>query len=250
MPIHWKEIFQERNTIAKTEAKSHVEANADQKTLVAIAIRELQDQHAELEKACAVVIGQYKMAGESVERDITLERQLDSQGKAAAKAGHIDAAKAIAHRLDTVRAQLVTEQKLLETCTAAASEAKAAFQQNTEDLQAKMDEAKQLDAEIDQAAVEHNLNEARREVSAASARTTPSFDELRDRVHQQHGQEQADLELQGADTNTVSEGHLIRDAAADDILSQWTSDAPVDDSPAPKATKPPSGGSPTDRLNA
>lgn len=62
--------------------------------LLQISIRELQEEHDKLERACSIVIGQFNTAKEKLEEDLEAERQLDAQGKAAAKAGHLDSATA------------------------------------------------------------------------------------------------------------------------------------------------------------
>lgn len=259
MTFKWHEIFAKENTITKAKADKAINDNTDPHVLLQISIQQLQDQHDKLEHACSIVIGQFNTAKDRLEQDLEVERQLDAQGKAAAKAGHLDAARAIAHRLDSVRARLVTEQKMFDAGKARADEAKAAFTENGELLRQKMDEAQALGAEIDQTAMEHNMNEAMKSVTSMTSHSTPSFDQIRDRVQAQHAQESADSELQESDPDTseVHEQHLVHEAAADDILAQWTTNAPNSDiskqakvatpSQTPPKTPPQSA---TDRLNA
>ena len=231
MPFKWREVFAKENTIVKARTDRAINDSTDPHLLVQISIRELEEEHDKLEHACSIVIGQFNLAKEKLEGDLEAERQLDAQGKAAAKAGHLDAARAIAHRLDAVRARLVAEQTMFDAGKARADEAKAAFAENGELLRQKMAEAEALDAEIDQAAMEHNMNEAMKSVTSMTSHSTPSFDQIRDRVHAQHAQEAADAELQGTDPNVsaIHEQHLVNEAGADDILAQWTTDAPVGD---------------------
>ncbi|MGH9073426.1 MAG: PspA/IM30 family protein, partial [Acidimicrobiales bacterium] len=235
MPFKWREIFSKENTIVKARADKAINDSTDPHLLLQISIRELQEEHDNLEHACSVVIGQFNMAKEKLEGDLEAERQLDTQGKAAAKAGHLDAARAIAHRLDAVRARLATEQRMFDAGKARADEAKAAFAENGELLRQKMDEAKSLDAEIDQAAMEHNMNEAMKSVTSMTSHATPSFDQIRDRVQAQHAEEAAEAELEGTDPDmsAIHEQHLVHEAAADDILAQWTTGAPASDAPRP-----------------
>jgi phage shock protein A len=245
MPFKWREIIAKENTIVKAKADQAIDEKTDPHVLLQISIRELQDQHDKLEHACSVVIGQFNVAKEKLEADLQAERQLDAQGKAAAQAGHIDAARAIAHRLDAVRARLATEQATFDGGKQRADEAKRAFEENSELLRQKMDEAAALDAEIDQAAMEHNMNEAMKAVTSMTSHTTPSFDQIRDRVQAQHAQEAADAELQGTDpdVSAIHEQHLVHEAAADDILAQWGA------GPAAARSEPDSAKSPVDRLN-
>lgn len=241
MPFQWRQIFAQANTIAKAKADKAIDENTDPHVLLQISIRELQEEHDKLERACSIVIGQFNTAKEKLEADLEAERQLDAQGKAAAKAGHLDSARAIAHRLDAVRARLVTEQKMFDGGKARADEAKATFAENGELLRQKMDEAQTLDAEIDQAAMEHNMNEAMKSVTSMTSHSTPSFDQVRDRVRTQHAQEAADAELQGTDPDmrAIHDQHLVHEAAADDILAQWTTDAPTGDTRNRSRAAPP-----------
>lgn len=260
MPFRWHEIFAKENTIVKAKADKTINDSTDPHVLLQISIRELQEEHDKLEHACSIVIGQFNTAKAKLEEDLESERQLDAQGKAAAKAGHLDSARAIAHRLDAVRARLVTEQKMFDAGKARADEAKAAFAENGELLRQKMDEAQSLDAEIDQAAMEHNMNEAMKSVTSMTSHSTPSFDQIRDRVQAQHAQEDADSELQGTDPDmsAIHEQHLVHEAAADDILAQWTTDAPGRDVPKQNRVATPEQAaasktqtqSAADRLNA
>lgn len=253
MPFRWRQIFQKENEIVKARADAAVDAHADPHALVALSIRQLQDDHDRLEHACAVVLAEYNTAKESLERDTAKERELDIRGKAAAQAGHTEAAQAIAHQLVTVRGLLDTERPAFDKLKAAADQAQAAFQENSEELTAKMSEAKQLDAEIDQAAVEHNINEAMKAVTSLTSHTTPSFDQVRDRVHAQKAQEEAETQLNASTPgmSEIHEEHLVAMAAADDVLASWST--PSTSAPTAGASAPtPSihAASPADRLNS
>jgi len=253
MPFRWMQIFEKENEIVKAKADAAVDAHADPHALVALSIRQLQDDHDSLEHACAVVIGEYNTAKDNLERDLEKERELDVRGKAAAQAGHADAAQAIAHQLVAVRALLATEQPTFDKLKDAAEKAQAAFQENSELLAAKMAEAKQLDAEIDQAAVEHNINEAMKAVTSMTSHTTPSFDQVRDRVHAQKAQEEADAQLQAStpELSEIHEQHLLTVAAADEVMAAWQAPSAPAGSPLPGAASAhSSSGSPSDRLNS
>jgi phage shock protein A len=241
MPFKWSEIFAKENTIVKARADRAINDKTDPHVLLQVSIRQLEEDHDKLEQACAVVIGQFNLAQEKLEADLEAERQLESQGRAAAQAGHLDAARAIAHRLDAVRGRLVAEQRMFDAGKLRAEEAKSTFAENGELLRQKMDEAAVLDAEIDQAAMEHNMNEAMKSVTSMTSRSTPSFDQVRDRVHSQHAQETAHAELAGTDPNVsaIHEQHLVHEAGADDILAAWTQGSAVAPAPERKAITPP-----------
>lgn len=243
MPFKWSEIFAKENTIVKARADRAINDNTDPHLLLQVSIRQLEEDHDKLEQACAVVIGQFNLAREKLETDLEAERQLESQGRASAQVGHIDAARAIAHRLDAVRGRLVAEQRMFDAGKLRAEEAKAAFAENGELLRQKMDEAAVLDAEIDQAAMEHNMNEAMKSVTSMTSRSTPSFDQVRDRVRTQHAQEAAHAELASTDpnVNSIHEQHLAHEAGADDILASWTTNSSaIDAAPERRAIASPS----------
>lgn len=257
MAMRWLGIFQQGNNLAKAHAQRAVDEHANPKDLLALSIEQLRDDHANLEQASAQVIAQYNQAKDRLERDIAHERQLDLQGQAATRAGHKEAAAAIAHQLVSIRGIIATEKAGFEQLQAAADKAKAAFAENTAMLTAKLEEAKQLEAEIDQAAVQHNINAAMDAVTSMSRHTIPSFDQVRDRVHADAAREAAHAELQGTnpDITAIHEEHLVQLAAADDVMSAW--ETPAVEAPAAKrppirttATVRPTGSkSAIDRLN-
>lgn len=258
MPFRWSHLFKEENSLAKAAAQRQIDGHANQHDLVALSIRQLQDSHDQLEHACAVVIGEYNTAKAKLERDLAKEKELDIRGRAASGAGHTEAATAIAHQLVIVRNLIATEQPAFEHAQTAAEKAKAAFAENSETLAAKMEEAKQLDAEIDEAAVKHNINEAMKAVSSVTAHDTPSFDEVRDRVRARSAEEDATTELESAnpELSEIHDQHLLSVAAADDVMAGWgppVEDAVID-KPAARLAQHQSArqpaASPLDRLNS
>jgi len=257
MPFRWREIFEKENELAKAKTDAAVEAHADPKAQMALAIRQLQDEHDKLEHACAVVIAQAKTQEDKLQRDMTHLAALENQARAAQSVGHMDAARAIAGQIVTLRQLVDTEKPAYEQAKAAAEQAQQAFRDNSEQLQQKMAEAKQLEAEVDQAAMEHNINEAMKAVTSMTAHVVPSFDQVRDKVNAQLAQEQADAALTGGtanDNGAVNDAHLARQAAVDEVL-QSLGGQPA---PAPAAIPTASteqegsgasrGGSPMDRL--
>jgi phage shock protein A len=250
VPFKWRELFSKENTIAKATADRAIDDHADPHVLLAISIRELQDEHDKLEHACAIVIANFTQAKERLERDLETERALDARGRAAAAADHAEAAQAIAHQLVGVRARLASEQKAFDVGKARAEQAKAAFAENGEMLQAKMLEAKALDAEIDEAAMEENMNEAMRAVTSKTSHTTPSFDQIRERVAAKHAQAEAEAQLEAAspDVSGVHEQHLVDLAAADDVMAAWTT--PSKGGSGESKNPSPGAKSGVDRLNA
>jgi phage shock protein A len=256
MPFRWREIFEKENELAKAKADGVVESHADPKAQLALAIRQLQDQHDQLEHACAVVIGEAKTQGAKLQRDMAQEANLVAQAKAAQAVGHTDAARAIANQIVLVRQLVASEQPAYDQAKAAADRAQQAFADNSAQLQQKMAEAKQLDAQIDQAAMQHNINEAMRAVTSMTSHVVPSFDQVRDKVQSSLSQEQADAQLNAGGYGAVNEQHLAQQAAADEVLATLGG-APgpagaLPPSPVPAAPRPagpqPDGGSPMDKL--
>lgn len=244
MPFRWREIFQKENEIAKAHTDRAIDEHADPHDLVALTIRQLQDDHDKLEVASAKVVGEYNTAKEKLERDVEQEHALDQQGRAAKQAGHDDAAAAIAQQLIAVRQILAIEKPAFDRLAAQAAKIKSDFSDNCDMLKAKMLEAKTLDTEIDVAAAEHNANEATKAVTSMNNHVTPSFDSVRDRVHAARAQEEAISELEAAnpDISEVHQAHLVNVAAADDVMAGW--EKPAD------AARSGSSGSPSDRLNS
>ena len=254
MPFRWREVFEKENELAKAKASGAVEAHADPKAELALAIRELQDQHDRLEQACAVVIAQAKTLGDKLQRDMAQQANLEGQARAAMAAGHNDAAQAIAVQVVAVRNLVASEQPAYEQAKAAADQAQQAFKDNGDQLQQKMAEAKQLSAEVDQAAMQHNINESMKAVTSMTSHVVPSFDQVRDKVNAQLAQEQADAALTGGtggDYQAVHEAHLAQQAAADEVLASLGR-APTAAVPAsvPAADEDPkdNAGSPMDKL--
>ena len=222
MPFRWREIFAKENELAKAKASEAVDAHADPKAQLALTIRRLQDQHDQLEHACAAVMAQAKTLGDKLQRDMAQLANLENQARAAVAVGHTDAAQAIAIQIVTVRSLIASEQPTYEQAKAAADQAQQAFKDNSDQLQQKMAEAKQLAAEIDQAAMQHNINESMKAVTSVTQHVIPSFDQVRDKVNARLAQEQADATLTGGlggDGLAVHNAHLAQQAAADEVLA-------------------------------
>lgn len=223
MPFKWREIFTRENDLVKASTAAAVESHADPHAVLEVTIRKLQDDHDALEKTCAVVLGHYKTTQQALEADLRLKDQLDLRGHASMQAGHGDAAQAIARQLAAVNARLESEQRAFDHAREAAEKAKAAFAENGRMLAAKMAEAKQLHAEIDEAAMDHNINEAMRSVNSMTSRETPSFDAVRERVNASIAKEEGDSELQQLDAvNTgVGDEVLAGSGEADLLMAGW-----------------------------
>jgi phage shock protein A len=258
VPFRWREIFEKENELAKAKADATVESHADPKAQLALAIRQLQDQHDQLEHACAVVIAEAKTQGDKLQHDMAQEANLVAQAKAAQAVGHTDAARAIASQIVVVRQLIASEQPAYDQAKAAADQAQQAFADNSAELQQKMAEAKQLDAQIDQAAMQHNINEAMKAVTSMTSHVVPSFDQVRDKVQGSLAQEQADAQLSAGGYDAVNDQHLVQQAAADEVLASLGGTPVPAASPtaavpaAPAASRPaspqPDGGSPMDKL--
>lgn len=116
------------------------------------------------------------------------------------------------------------EQQTFNNAQVAADQAKAAFAQNGQDLQAAMAKAKSLDMIADQAAMQENINQAMKAVHSATSHETPSLDVVEDRIRGSLSKAQADTELQGIDpSSSVSAASALATGEADDILAQWGS---------------------------
>ncbi len=250
-------MFEKENELVKAKVNEAIDAHADPKAQLALTIRGLQDQHDQLEHACATVMAQAKTLGDKLQRDLAQQANLENQARAALAAGHTEAAQAIATQIVAVRNLTASEKPAYEQAKAAADQAQQAFKDNSDQLQQKMAEAKQLSAEIDQAAMQHNVNESMKAVTSLTSHVIPSFDQVRDKVNAQLAQEQADAALAGGlsgGDGSLQDAHLARQAAADEVLASLGS-TPLSAAAAPAATPAaPSekgrhtGGSPMDQL--
>jgi len=252
VPFRWREIFQRENELAKAKVSEAIDEHADPKAQLNLAIRELQDQHDKLEHACAVVIAEANTLGNKLQRDMAQQANLESQARAALAAGHQDAAQAIALQIVAVRNLIASEQPAYDQAKAAADQAQQAFRDNTDQLHQKMAEAQQLAAEIDQAAMQHNINESMKAVTSATSHVIPSFDQVRDKVNARLAEEQADAALTGGlggDSTQVHNAHLAQQAAADEVLASLGIASAASPAPtAPSGTSRKTSGSPMDAL--
>ncbi len=252
MPFRWREIFQKENELAKAKANEAIDAHADPKAQLDLAIRELQDQHDKLEHACAVVIAEANTLGNKLQRDMAQQANLESQARAALAAGHQDAAQAIALQIVAVRNLIASEQPAYDQAKAAADQAQQAFRDNADQLHQKMAEAQQLAAEIDQAAMQHNINESMKAVTSVTSHVVPSFDQVRDKVNARLAEEQADATLTGGlggDATQIHNAHLAQQAAADEVLAGLGTASAASPTPAPpSAASRRTSGSPMDAL--
>jgi phage shock protein A len=228
MPFKWREIFQRENDLAKAGATRALEAHADPHAVIDTTIRQYQEDHDRLENAVATVMGQAETAKGAYERDLALVDRLDRQGKAAFSAGHRDAAAGIARQLAAARERLSIEEQTYHDAKKAADDAQEAFRVNGEKLAAALADAKTLHAQVDQQAVQHNLNRANEDIASMAARATPSLNEVRERVQQGLAKERASGQLHALDTAAMGldDSTLAQTGAADELMAGWADEAP------------------------
>jgi len=226
--MKWRSILQQENELAKAKAQGAVDAHADPKAQLALAIDQLQQDHEKLHSTAAQVMAQAQQAHDRLQRDLEQQSQLTSRAQMAAAAGHMDAARSFATQLVAVNASVASEQPFYEKAKAMADQAQEAFQENSEMLRQKMLEAKQLEADIDMAAMEHNMNAAMADVTSMSHRTVPTFDQVRDRVQAQRSTEEATAALDAGDPDVSSmhAAHTAMQSDVDDIMASLGSFGP------------------------
>jgi phage shock protein A len=229
MPFKWREIFKRENDLAKAGATRALESHADPHAVIDTTIRQYQEDHDRLKTAVATVMGQAETAQQVYERDLALVDRLDRNGKAALSAGHRDAAAGIARQLASARERLAIEEQTYHDAKKAADDAQEAFRVNGEKLAAALADAKTLHAQVDQQAVQHNLNQANEDIASMAARATPSLNEVRERVQQGLAKERAAGQLHALDTAAMGldDSESDQTGAADEVLAQWAEDTPV-----------------------
>jgi phage shock protein A len=226
--MKWSNILKQENEQAKAKVQMAVDAHADPKAQLALAIDQLQQDHDKLHHTAAQVMAQAQQAHDRLQRDLETQAQLTQRAQMAAAAGHMDAARLFATQLVPVNASIASEQPFYEKAKAMADQAQQAFQENGEMLRQKMLEAKQLESDIDMAAMEHDMNAAMADVTSMSHRAVPTFDQVRDKVQATRSTEEATAALDAgdADISGIHATHLEQQSAVDDIMASLGAFAP------------------------
>ena len=189
---------------------------ADPKVQLEQAIMEAQEQHRRLVEQAANVIANQKQtelrlnrAMEELEKLNGLARQAVRMADDASKAGDsgkatefTQSAEAFAGRLIAVEKDVEGLKTLHLQATQAAGQAKAAVQQNSTQLQAKLAERQKLMSQLDQAKMQEQVNAAMTSLNQQVGQDVPTLDEVRQKIETRYAKALGSAELAGQSVET------------------------------------------------
>ena len=185
---------------------------ADPKVQLEQAILEAQDQHRRLKEQAANVIANQKQTEMQLNRKmeelakvnanarqaVVMADDATTAGNAAKATEYTSAAEAFANRLIALEREVEGLKTLALQSAQASDQAKAAVQQNSAALQAKLAEKQKLLSQLDQAKMQEQMNSAMSSLTEAVGQDVPTFDEIRDKIEAQHAKAVAGAELAGS----------------------------------------------------
>jgi phage shock protein A len=195
----------------KAKFRQDMDAKADPKVQLEQAITEAQEQHRRLREQAANVIANQKQA------ELRLNRTMEDLAKAnanarqalvmasdASKKGEADkaeqynaAAESIATRLIQLEKDVEDQKQTVLQATQAADQAKAAVEQNSQQLQRKLAERQKLLSQLDQAKMQEQLNTAMASLTEQVGQDVPTFDEVRNKIEARYAKAKGAAELSG-----------------------------------------------------
>jgi len=188
-----------------------LDESADPKVQLEQAIGEAQDQHRRLVEQAANVIANQKQTELQLNRAMTdLEKvngsarqalmlaQRSQAGGDTAKAGEYNqTAEAFAERLIATEKRVEDLKTQHLQATQAAQQAKAAVQQNSQQLQQRLAERQKLMSQLDQAKMQEQLNAAMTSLSQTVDQDVPTFDDVRSKIEARYAKALGTSELSG-----------------------------------------------------
>lgn len=178
-----------------------IDEHADPKVQIQQAIEEAQRTHQALTQQAAQVIGNQRQLEMRLNRQLadieklqvnvrqalTLADQATAAGDAAKAAEYNNAAEAFAAQLVTAEQGVEDLKALHDQALSAAAQAKKAVEQNAMVLQQKIAERTKLLSQLEQAKMQEQVSASLRSMSEIAAPgTTPSLDEVRDKIERRY----------------------------------------------------------------
>ncbi len=187
-----------------------VDERADPKIQIQQAIQEAQNQHAQLTRQAANVIGNQRQLEMKLDRQLNQVDTLQAQAKQAlvladkarsegneAKAEDFEeTAQALANQLVSAEQSAEDMKGLHDQAIQAAAQAREAVDNNATMLQEKLAERTKLLSQLDQAKMQETVSASLQQMSEMAAPSNvPSLDEVRDKIEQRYANAlgQADL---------------------------------------------------------
>lgn len=189
---------------------SKVDEYADPKVQIQQAIEEAQRQHQALTQQAAQVIGNQRQLEMRLNRQLadieklqvnvrqalTLADQAVAAGDAAKATEYNNAAEAFAAQLVTAEQSVEDLKGLHDQALQAAGQAKKAVEQNAMVLQQKIAERTKLLSQLEQAKMQEQVSASLRSMSEIAAPgSTPSLDEVRDKIERRYANAMGSAEL-------------------------------------------------------
>lgn len=178
-----------------------IDEHADPKVQIQQAIVEAQRQHQALTQQAAQVIGNQRQLEIRLNRQladieklqvnvrqaVTLADQATAAGDSAKAIEYNNAAEAFAAQLVTAEQSVEDLKALHDQALSAAVQAKKAVEQNAMVLQQKFAERTKLLSQLEQAKMQEQVSASLQSVSEIAAPgTTPSLDEVRDKIERRY----------------------------------------------------------------
>src|ERR687898_618722 len=184
-------------------------ARADPKIQLEQAISEAQEQHRRLREQAANVIahqkqteirlnrtmGELEKVSGNARQAVLMADEAANSGDQAKATQYTATAESFANRLIALEREVEDLKALHLQSTDAANQAKAAVQQNSSALQAKLAERQKLLSQLDQAKMQEQMNTAMASLSEAVGQDVPTLDEVRDKIESRYARAKGMSEL-------------------------------------------------------
>lgn len=180
---------------------SKIDEHADPKVQIQQAVEEAQRQHQALSQQAAAVIGNQRQLEMKLNRQLGEVEKLQSSTRQALvladqsrASGDVDKATQYENSAEAFAAQLVTAEQSIEDLKGmhdqslqAAGQAKQAVERNAMALQEKIAERTKLLSQLEQAKMQEQVSASLRSMTELAAPgTTPSLDEVRDKIERRY----------------------------------------------------------------
>lgn len=209
---------------------------ADPKVQLEQAIIDAQEQHRRLKEQAANVIANQKQTELRLNRSLEdLEKANNSAAQAlmmadgARKAGdekkadeYTSAAESFANRMLGLEQEVEDLKALHLQSSEAATQAKAAVQQNAEALQQKLAERQKLLSQLDQAKMQEQVNRAMTSLGETVGGDVPSLEEVRAKIEARYAKAKgmAELNSDSVDSRMAEVEAATRNSAAQARLAE------------------------------
>ena len=246
------------------KATSDFNERADPKIQLEQAIAEAQDQQRRLKEQAANVIahqkqtelrlnramGELEKVGGNARQAVLMADEAAKTGDATKATQYTVTAESFANRLIALEREVEDLKALHLQSTDAANQAKAAVQQNSSALQAKLAERQKLLSQLDQAKMQEQMNKAMSSLSETVGQDVPTLNEVRDKIEARYAKakgmaeltessvESRMLEVEQASINSEAQARLAQ------IRTQLGLSAPAD--PAQVESGPTDAAAPAD----